>query len=167
MDKTSLNVETCGGIADNGGMVRIDVYHVPEDGYYLIPVYTSDVVKGVLPQKAAVAGKPYEKWAPMDEKHFVFTLYPGDLIRIQAKKPINLKLKSADATGEPELLRKEWMVYYVKSNIATAAISVTTHDRKYIKDGLGIKTLLSLEKYVVDPLGCYHKVQLPEKRQHF
>ena len=167
IDKTSLNVETCGGIADNGGMVRIDVYHVPEDGYYLIPIYTSDVVKGVLPQNAVVAGKPYEAWTQMDEKHFVFTLYPGDLIRVEAKKPINLKLKNKSATGEPELLRKEWFVYYVKSNIATAAITIVTHDRKYTKDGLGIKTLNALEKYEVDPLGNYHKVQLPEKRQHF
>lgn len=167
MEKTSLNVETCGGIADNGSMVRIDVYHVPEDGYYLIPIYTSDVVKGVLPQKAAVAGKPYEKWTQMDEKNFIFSLYPGDLIYIKAKKLINLKVKNKNATGEPELLRKEWMVYYTGADISTGSITITTHDRKYRKSGLGIKTLLSMEKYEVDPLGSYHKVQLPEKRQHF
>ena len=59
------------------------------------------------------------------------------------------------------------MVYYVKASISTASITVTTHDRKYEKDSLGIKTLLLLEKYEVDPLGNYHKVQLPEKRQQF
>ena len=167
VEKSSLNVEVCGGIADNGGMVRIDVYYVPEDGYYLIPVYTSDVVKGVLPQRAAVAGKPYDQWVQMSDEHFIFTLYPGDLIRVEAKKEINLKLKNKNATGEPELLRKEWMVYYVGANISTGAITVTTHDRKYEKGSLGIKTLLALEKYEVDPLGSYHRVQLPETRQHF
>ena len=166
-EKRSLNVAVCGGVADNGSMVRIDVYHVPDDGYYFIPVYTADVVKGALPQKASVAGKAYDKWAQMDDRNFVFTLYPGDLIHVEAKKLINLKARSKEATGEPELLRKEWMVYYVKASISTASITVTTHDRKYEKDSLGIKTLLLLEKYEVDPLGNYHKVQLPEKRQQF
>ena len=103
----------------------------------------------------------------MSDEHFIFTLYPGDLIRVEAKKEINLKLKNKNATGEPELLRKEWMVYYVGANISTGAITVTTHDRKYEKGSLGIKTLLALEKYEVDPLGSYHRVQLPETRQHF
>ncbi len=168
-EKSSLNVAVCGGVADNGSMVRIDVYHVPDDGYYFIPVYTADVVKKTLPQKAAVqSSKNIQKeWKEMCEDNFVFSLYPGDLIHVQAKKPINLKVRSKEATGEPELLRKEWMVYYVKASISTASITVTTHDRKYEKDSLGIKTLLLLEKYEVDPLGNYHKVQLPEKRQQF
>ena len=166
-EKTSLHVAACGGIADNGGMVRIDVYYVPGDGYYLIPVYTSDVVKRVLPQKAVAAGKSHSQWPTMNDEYFIFTLYPGDLIRIESKKPINFKLKNKTATGEPELLRKEWLVYYVGADISTGAITVTTHDRKYRRSGLGIKTLLFLEKYEVDPLGIYHKVRLPEKRQGF
>lgn len=103
----------------------------------------------------------------MNDENFIFSLYPGDLIHITSAKPISMKLKNKGSTGEPELLRKEWMVYYVGADISTGAITVTTHDRKYLKSGLGIKTLLSMEKYEVDPLGCYHKVQLPEKRQHF
>lgn len=165
-EKTSLHVETCGGIADNGGMVRIDVYHVPEDGYYLIPVYTSDVVKGILPQKAVARSSKFG-WKEMKDEYFIFSLYSGDLIRVESKTPISMKVKNKDATGEPELLRKEWMVYYAGMNISTGAITVTTHDRKYEKGSLGVKTLLALEKYEVDPLGNYHKVQLPEKRQGF
>lgn len=103
----------------------------------------------------------------MRDEHFIFTLYPGDLIRIASKKPINFKLKDKTATGEPELLCKEWMAYYVGADISTGAITVTTHDRKYRRAGLGIKTLLSFQKYEIDPLGNYHKVQLPEKRQGF
>ena len=103
----------------------------------------------------------------MNDEHFIFTLYPGDLIRAESKNPISMKVKNKGATGEPELLRKEWMVYYAGMNISTGAITVTTHDRKYEKGSLGVKTLLALEKYEVDPLGNYHKVQLPEKRQGF
>lgn len=165
--KSSSNVVTCGGVAKNGDMIRIDVYHVPEDGYYLIPIYTADVVRGVLPQKAVVAHVAPSDWKEMQEIHFIFSLYPGDLIGISAKKEINLKRRNADGTGEPELKRKEWMLYYTSANIAIGAITVTTHDRKYEKSSLGIKTLLTIEKYEVDPLGNYHKVKVPEKRQTF
>ena len=167
LEKSSLNVSACGGIADNGGMVRIDVYRVPEDGYYFVPVYTADVVKGVLPTKAVVANKNYEAWKPMEAQHFLFTRYPGDLVRVVAKKPINMKLKNKKSQGEPELLRKEWLGYYVKSGISTGSITLSTHDRKYEQPSLGIKTLLAFEKYQVDPLGEYHPVHLPEKRQEF
>ena len=97
--RTSLHVETCGGIADNGGMVRIDVYLVPGDGYYLIPIYTSDVVKGVLPQKAVVqsSGKINKEWKEMKDEHFLFSLYSGDLIRVESKKPIGMKVKNKSA----------------------------------------------------------------------
>ncbi len=167
INKTTLNVDTCRGLAQNGDMVRIDIYHVPGDGYYFIPLYTADVVKKTLPQKAAVANKPYEQWKEMDEKHFIFSLYPRDLVYVSKNKAINLKLNNKNATGEPELLRKEWLLYYVGADISTAAISLTTHDRKYKRSGLDIKTLHSLEKYEVDPLGNYHKIQIPEKRQGF
>jgi len=89
------------------------------------------------------------------------------LIKIKSPKPVGFQLTNALATGQAELLRQEWMLYYVKAGISTASISVTTHDRKYKKDSLGIKTLASIEKYEVDPLGNYHKVHIPEKRQTF
>ncbi len=165
--KSSLNVEVCGGIADNGGMVRIDVFRVEDDGYYFIPIYTADTVKEQLPQKAVVAHTAAENWKEMRDSDFLFSLYAGDLIKITAKKPVGLQLTNKDASGEPELKRKEWMLYYVSANISTGSITVTTHDRRYQKGSLGVKTLLSIEKYEVDPLGEYHKVHIPEKRQTF
>lgn len=165
--KSSLNVAACGGIADNGGMVRIDVFHVEDDGYYFVPIYTADTVRAKLPQKAVVAYSAAEDWREMRDSDFLFSLYAGDLIRIKAKKPIGLQLTNKDASGEPELQRKEWMLYYVGAGITTGSITVTTHDRKYQKGSLGLKTLLSIEKYEVDPLGEYHKVHTPEKRQTF
>lgn len=165
--KTNLNVAVNGGIADNGGMVRIDVFYVEDDGYYFVPIYTSDVIKTKLPNKAVVAAKPYEEWKEMSPSDFIFTLYPGDLIGVTGNKPVNLVLANAKSTGQPELSRKEWMLYYRGSNIHTGAITAETHDRKYVKGGMGIKSLRSLEKYQVDVLGNYHKVSLPEVRQTF
>lgn len=167
LEKSSLNVSACGGIAKNGDTVRVDVYYIPEDGYYLVPIYTSDVVKGTLPNRAVVAHKEYKNWKPMEERHFLFSLYPGDLVRVVSQKPINMKLKNKKSQGEPELLRKEWLGYYVGIDIASACVDITNHERKYEKHGLGVKTLLAFEKYQVDPLGEYHPVHLPEKRQEF
>ena len=103
----------------------------------------------------------------MEERHFLFSLYPGDLVRVVSQKPINMKLKNKKSQGEPELLRKEWLGYYVGIDIASACVDITNHERKYEKHGLGVKTLLAFEKYQVDPLGEYHPVHLPEKRQDF
>ena len=164
--KSNIGVSVNGGIAGNGSMVRIDVYRVPNDGYYYIPVYITDTVRGVLPQKACVQDKPPEQWKVMDDSHFLFSLYPGDLIRVERRTPIKLKppKKAAEKSG---ISRNECLVYFVSADISTASICITTHDRKYIQKGLGVKRLSALEKYVVDPLGSYHKVQLPEKRQGF
>ena len=165
--KTNLNVSVNGGIADNGNMVRIDVFHIEDDGYYFVPIYTSDTVKDHLPNRAVVAHAPVEKWKIMQEKDFLFSLYPGDLIRVEGSKEINVSAASAASTGERELIRRAWMMYYTGANISSGAISGTTHDRKYVKDGLGIKTLRSIRKYEVDVLGEYHEVHLPEVRQTF
>ena len=103
----------------------------------------------------------------MDDRNFVFSLYPGDLIRVKSNRPIKLKLKNRDASGDAEKVSKEWLLYFVSADISTGSIEVTSHDRKYWKKGFGIKTLLAMEKYEVDVLGKYHQVHLPEKRQTF
>ena len=164
--RSSLHVAACGGIADNGGMVRIDVFHVEDDGYYFIPIYTADTVKAQLPQRAVVSSSAAD-WKEMRDSDFVFSLYAGDLIRIVRKKPIVLKAANKDTSGEAELRRTEWMLYYSGADISTASISGSTHDRAYTGRGIGLKTLQTIEKYEVDPLGEYHKVHIPEKRQTF
>jgi len=165
--KTNLNVAVNGGIADNGSMVRIDVFHVEEDGYYFIPIYTADTVKQELPNRAVVAHVPADRWKIMREEDFLFSLYAGDLIRVEGTRDINLTAVSAASTGQQELIRREWLLYYTGANIATGSISGTTHDRKYKKEGLGIKTLRSIKKYEVDVLGEYHEVRTPEGRRAF
>lgn len=40
-------------------MIRIDVFYVEDDGYYFVPIYVADTKREKLPNKAAVAMKPY------------------------------------------------------------------------------------------------------------
>ena len=104
------------GIAANGEMVRIDVFR--ENGkYYFVPVYTADVVRKVLPNRAATHTKPYSEWRVMDDANFVFSLYSRDLIHVKSKKDIKTNLVNGGL-----LLQKEIFAYYTGADIATASI---------------------------------------------
>ena len=102
----------------------------------------------------------------MDDKDFVFSLYPNDLIKVTAKKNMTFSVAQKGSSLQPEIERNEILVYYSNADIATASILVRTHDSAYEKRGLGIKSLNSIEKYTVDPLGNVHKVG-KEKRMRF
>lgn len=166
VEKSTVNLAVRGGVAANGDMLRIDVFYVEDDGYYFVPVYVADTKKGVLPNKAAASGKPYADWKEMREEDFIFSLYPGDLIRIKSHKGVKLNLAKG-GTGEKEIVRWDEMYYYRKAGIATGSIVVETHDRRYSQPSLGIKSLETIEKYQVDILGDYHRVELPERRMGF
>lgn len=165
-EKATVGLPVRDGIAANGSMVRIDVFYVEDDGYYFVPIYVADTKKKSLPNKAVVAYKAYSEWKEMKDENFIFSLYPGDLVRIQSRKGIKLNLAKG-GTGEKEIVRQEGMYYYRGSDISTGAISVSSHDRRYESRGIGVKTLQSIEKYQVDVLGNYYKVDLPEKRMTF
>lgn len=165
--KVSLGQSVRGGIAKNNSMVRIDVFHVAGDGYYFVPIYVADTIKDRLPSKAVVRKKNYADWKEMRDENFLFSLYPKDLICIQSKDGITLTLANSKATGEKEIFRHDMMLYYRGASISTASLTVETHDGRYMKGSLGVKTLLSIEKYQVDVLGNYTKVKLPEKRVPF
>lgn len=166
MEKSTVNLPVRNGVAANGGMVRIDVFHVDDDGYYFVPVYVADTKKKHLPTKAVRAAKPYSEWKEMCDKDFLFSLYSGDLIRVQSNKPIKLNLAKG-GTGEKVITQKDGMYYYQGANIANGQIHITTHDRRYEQPSLGFKTLQSVEKYQVDILGNYYPVKSPEKRMPF
>ena len=165
-EKATVGLPVRDGIAANGSMVRIDVFYVEDDGYYFVPIYVADTKKESLPNKAVVAYKAYSEWKEMKDENFIFSLYPGDLVRIQSRKGIKLNLAKG-GTGEKEIVRQEGMYYYRASGITVGAIQIETHDRRYLQPSLGIKTLQSIEKYQVDVLGNYYKVDLPEKRMTF
>lgn len=170
MTKSNLNVPVNGGkgVADNGSMVRIDVFGVEERGktaYYFVPIYVADTVKKILPNKASVAFKPYGEWKEMDEKDFLFSLYSNDLIYVESKRDISLKAAKGSTLAK-ERKQKEALVYYRGADIATASIGVVNDDNTYSMRGLGIKTLQSIRKCIVDVLGNVAFVT-KEKRQGF
>ena len=165
-EKATTGLPVRDGIAANGSMIRIDVFYVEDDGYYFVPIYVADTKKAELPNKAVVAYKAYSDWKEMIDENFLFSLYPGDLVRIQSRKGIKLNIAKG-GTGEKEIVRQDGLYYYQGANIATGAIALATHDRRYLQSGLGLKTLQSIEKYQVDVLGNYYKVDLPEKRMKF
>lgn len=150
--------------AGNGSMIRIDVFYVENDGYYFVPIYVADTKKKELPNLACVAnGKP---WKPMDDKDFVFSLYPNDLIKVEAKKNMVFSVAQKGSSLQPKIERNNILLYYSNAGISTASITVKTHDAAYEIGNLGVKTLKSIEKYTVDPLGNVHKVG-KEKRMRF
>ena len=154
------------GVADNDTMVRIDVYYVPDDGYYWVPIYVADTVKPKLPNKAVVAYKNYAEWKEMQEKDFLFSLCQNDLVYLERKSAIKFKVKNSESTLEKEMERNEIFAYFEGGDISTAAISITTSEDAYFSRGLGFKTLQKVQKYQVDVLGNYTLVK-KEKRQNF
>ena len=160
-EPTTLNVPVLkgAGVADNDSMVRIDVFHVENDGYYFVPIYIADTLKKELPNKACVAYKPYEQWKEMADKDFIFSLYPNDLLRVTHKTKLKLTKAQKESTLPDTYETKQEMLYYISANIHTAAIGCRNHDNTYEIGGMGIKTLEKLEKFTVDVLGEYHKVE--------
>jgi len=143
-----------GGIANNGSMLRVDIF---TDGkkFYAVPLYVTDSVKALenLPNRAVVAYKPEEEWTVMDENYrFLFSLHPNDWVNIRLN-------------GKPLIDG-----YFSGLDRATGAVSLWAHDRNQAvgKDGLirgiGIKTALSVEKFHVDMLGRLYPVK-QETRQ--
>ncbi len=165
-EPTTLNVSVHGGkgIADNDSMVRVDVFS-SGGKYYLVPIYIADTLKEVLPNKAITAHKPYAEWPEMDEKDFLFSLYPNDLIRVSHKTGIALTRTQKESTLPEKLEGKTFMLYYGGADISSGTISCINHDESY-GTRVGVKTLQGLEKYTVDVLGEYHPVG-KEVRQGF
>lgn len=163
-EKKTITVPVGGGNADNGSMIRVDVFYIEDDGYYYVPIYTADVIKDELPNKAVVQKKLPEDWKKMDDKDFLFSMYPNELLYIEHRKGIKLKTKKGSSRQE-QIVRKAGLYYFKGLNIAANALFIITHDNGYEQPSLGGKTLSCLKKYTVDALGNYSEVSLPEKRK--
>lgn len=156
----SVDVQNNTAVASNETMVRCDVFFVENEGYYFVPVYVADTVKSELPKFACVQGKN-KPWKKMRDEDFVFSLYPGDLIRYYSKKAISLKNIKKESTlpKEKEIKGEEGVFLYYKGlDISAVFISGITHEGVYETRTIG-KTSLKLEKYEVDVLGNYRKVK--------
>jgi CRISPR-associated endonuclease Csn1 len=142
-DIVKSGISIRGGVAANGSMLRTDVFMKRNNKgvaqYYLVPIYLSDMGKS-LPNRIVTIGSPKSEWTELTPAYeFMFSLYPDDLVKIKK--------------NETEIFG-----YYKGSNISTASITIEAHDRKTKNDGIGIKTLNSIEKYQVDVLGNFTKV---------
>ena len=162
----TIPVRSGGGVAKGGDMIRIDVYYVPGDGYYWVPIYVADTVKETLPNKAVVRDKTMEEWKEMKEDDFLFSLYSNDLILVERDKPICFSLMHEDSTLPKKYETKKELVYYKSGNISNAAIKVETHNGAYVFEGMTFGTVRKIQKYQVDVLGNYTPVK-KEKRQTF
>ena len=79
---------------------------------------------------------------------------------------MKFNLVNPDSTLAKNYTARESMLYYKGTDISTAAITAINHDNTYKLRGLGVKSLLSIEKYSVDVLGNKTKVN-KEKRMGF
>ena len=150
------------GITANGDMIRIDVFRENEK-YFFVPIYAADVVKKVLPNKAATQNKTYENWREMKDENFVFSLYPKDLIHIKTKKEDGLKL---NLVSGGQVKTQEVIAYYTGADVSTASIAGKASDSNFSFRGLGIQSLTVFEKCQVDVLGNISVVK-HEKRMDF
>ncbi len=140
-------VEVRGGIAANGGMVRVDIYQ-KAGKYYLIPYYVSDIAAGAVKNRAIVQSKSVDDWQVIDSSYdFVCSFYKNDLLKI------------IDSKGE------EKFGYYKKCNSNNGSISMLSPNGEKEWESIGMRTAKLIEKYEVDVLGEYHKVR-KEKPPH-
>lgn len=163
----SIGVPINKGITANGTMVRIDLFRIENDGYYFAPIYVNDTVKSVLPNKVVTRNKPYEEWKIVDDSKFICSIYPSDAIKFYSNNYVKLDHVNKNTKDNLVYNTKSELVYFSKASISTASITIKTHDGKYMKASLGIKTLNKIQKYEVDVLGNYKEVKLPEKRIMF
>ena len=148
-------------IANNGDMVRIDVFR--HDGkYYFVPIYVADTVKTVLPIRAATQRKSIDNWRMMDEADYAFSLYPNDLIHIIDNKGITV----TETTTNSKYKVQEIFGYFSGADISTASIQFNSHDKALSARGVGIQNITRLEKCQVDVLGNISFVK-KEKRMGF
>lgn len=158
-------------IADNGTMVRVDIFRHKVNGkFYGVPIYTMDFALGILPNKAVVGGKDksgvIKDWLEMDSNYeFCFSLFKDDLILVQKKE-----------------MSKAELCYFMGFGIATASISVEKHDNHFATltdnqrllfniatpkevagKSIGIQSLKIFEKWQVSPLGEVSKAEFKER----
>lgn len=161
----SVEVQDDTAIAANGSMVRIDIFY-KDSKYFAVPIYVSDTVKPTLPNKAIVQAKPYSQWPEMDDKNFIFSLYPNDLIKVTTNKNSEFSLVNKNSTLQSKKCMSEFFAYYKSINISSGTIHIINHDNTYFIGSFGIKSVPLLEKYQVDVLGNLRKVE-KETRQYF
>lgn len=143
--KGKAAVAVRGGTADRGEMVRVDVFSKPnrkgKDEWYLVPIYPHQVMNRKAwpkpPTRSVVAYKDEMEWTEIGPEHqFRFSLSPRS--HVEVIKP------SGEVLGG----------YFMGLHRGTGAIAISAHNNlKSINQGIGAKTLLTINKYQVDRFG--------------
>ncbi|MCH1627740.1 type II CRISPR RNA-guided endonuclease Cas9 [Fredinandcohnia quinoae] len=138
--------EVNGGVANNGDLVRIDIFQ--KDGKYsMVPVYVMDTTSLKLPNKIVTPKKGYDLWTEIDSTfQFHCSIHPYDLIRVK-----NGKIDEFYYFATIDI-----------SNNVVECIEVNTPNKKKIS----LSGLHLLEKYEVGILGDLALVK-SEKRKTF
>ena len=132
------------GFANNGSMVRIDVF-TKKGKYYCVPVYLKDLGQKDLPTR----------YAPFDEENdnhvdesfeFLFSLYPNQLVEIQF-----------NSQDKPALL------YYKGFDVSYGGCSFEMHCKRVLLR-YGVRNAKKMEKKFVDVLGFIHSVKKEERK---
>ncbi|MBU1667031.1 type II CRISPR RNA-guided endonuclease Cas9 [bacterium] len=154
-------------LAKNESMPRVDIFqHKKNKKYYVVPLYVSDFVKKVLPNKAIVAGKNKDgrvkEWLEMTEDYeFRFSLFKDELLEVKTKKTATKEAKNV-------------LGYFVAADSGTAKLILKSHDNaehNFFKRnssssceiGLGIQNVEYVKKYQVDALGNRHEVKQEQR----
>lgn len=136
-----------GGVAAQDNMFRIDVF---QNGgkFFIVPVYISQINSNSgLPTKAILAHKDESLWNEVDERDFLFSLYPHEYISI--------KTKSNKIEG-----------YYASAHRGTGSIKIFGHERSADNaQSIGLKTAKEVIKYYISPLGRKYALSRENERK--
>lgn len=164
---TKTGVLVRGGLADNGEMLRVDVFTKAEK-FYLVPVYLADRTKTELPSKAMKQGALEKDWPVMDNTYrFCYSLQNNDLIEIY---PGYGKLEVYEAkNGEPTKNKivhegEAFRAYFKSADRSLGAIRIEAHDRSWIHPKLYPMNLDDFKKLQVDVLGEVSEVKREPRR---
>ncbi|MBP3917218.1 type II CRISPR RNA-guided endonuclease Cas9 [Clostridium sp.] len=129
-----------------GDMARIDLYE-KEGKYYIVPVYSYQILNNITPKKASTAGKNESEWTVIDDTYtFKMSLFKNDLIKISYKN------------------RPGYFGYYINFDRSTSSLKIEEHDSSAMYKGIGIKSAVeSIEKFNVDVLGYYTIIKQKNK----
>lgn len=159
-------------IADNGTMVRVDIFrHKVSGKFYGVPIYTMDFALGILPNKAVVGGKDksgvIKDWLEMDSNYeFCFSLFKDDLILVQKKEMSKAELcyfKRFKTSGPSiEVAKHDNFAKNITQN--QEQIFKLSEDRLSIEESMiAFQNLEVFEKWQVSPLGEVSKAGFKER----
>ncbi|QCE34604.1 type II CRISPR RNA-guided endonuclease Cas9 [Acetobacteraceae bacterium] len=154
-----IKTESGKGLVSASSITRVDVFsHKKTSGknkgqkeFFLVPVYSWQINRNILPMKACVQGKDEKDWILMDTEKgfsFEFSLYSGSYIK---------------------LIRKGQLIggYYASFGRATAQIVLKNpNNPQETYDSIGVKNLPLFEKYTIDRFGTLSPIKKEVRQWH-